>query len=49
MYLFGLKFCLDIWPRSRVAGSYGNSVFSFLGTSLLVSAVAVPTYVLPTV
>ena len=30
MYLFKLEFSPDILPRSGIAGSYGNSSFSFL-------------------
>ena len=32
-------------PKSGFAGSYGNSVFSFWGTSILFSIVAVPIYI----
>ena len=34
--------------RSCIAGSYVNSVFSFLGTPILFSLVAVPIYILTT-
>ena len=30
MYLFELYFSLDILPKSGIAGSHGNSIFSFL-------------------
>ena len=32
-------------PSSGIAGSYGNSIFSFLGTSILFSIVAVSIYI----
>ena len=32
-------------PRSGIAGSYGNSPFSFLRTSILFSIVAVPIFI----
>ena len=32
-------------PRSGIAGSYGNSIFSFWGTSILFSIVAAPIYI----
>ena len=32
-------------PRSGIAGSYGNPIFSFLKTSLLFSTVAAPIYI----
>ena len=31
-------------PRSGIAGSYGNSIFSFWGTSILFSIMAAPIY-----
>ena len=30
MCLFELTFCPDMWPRSGIVGSYGNSSFSYL-------------------
>ena len=33
-------------PRSGTPGSYGNSIFSFWGTSILFSMVAAPVYIL---
>ena len=32
-------------PRNGIAGSYGNSIFSFWGTSILFSIVAEPIYI----
>ena len=32
-------------PSSGIAGSYGSSIFSFLGTSILFSIVAVSIYI----
>ena len=32
-------------PRNGISGSYGNSLFSFLGTSILFSMVAAPVYI----
>ena len=32
-------------PRSRIAGSYDNSIFIFWWTSMLFSIVAVPIYI----
>ena len=32
-------------PRSGIAGSYGNSIFSFYGTSILFSIVAAPIHI----
>ena len=33
-------------PRSRIARSYGSSIFNFFATSILLSIVAVPIYIL---
>ena len=33
--------------KNEIAGSYGNSVFSFKGTSILVSILAGPVYIIP--
>ena len=32
-------------PRSGIVGSYGNSIFSFLGTSILFSIETEPIYI----
>ena len=32
-------------PRSGIAGAYGSSIFSFVGTSILFSTVVVPIYI----
>ena len=42
---FQLKVFPGYMPRSRIAGSYSSSIFSFLGTSILFSMVAVPIYI----
>jgi hypothetical protein len=43
---FGAMFFSGYIPRSGIAGSYGSSIFNFfLGTYLLFSIVAVPTYI----
>jgi len=42
---FQLKFFPGYMPRSRIAGSYSSSIFSFLGTSILFSMVAVAIYI----
>ena len=49
MYLFELEFCV-FWiyaqkKSSRIAGSYGNSIFIFQRTSILYSIVAAPIYI----
>ena len=32
-------------PRTRIAGSYGSSIFHFLGASILFSIVSAPTFI----
>ena len=49
MYLFQITAFSGYIPSIEIAGSYGNSIFSFLGNIILFSIVAGPTYVLPTV
>lgn len=49
MYLFELEFCV-FWiyaqkKSSRIAGSYGNSIFTFQRTYILFSIVAAPVYI----
>ena len=40
-----LNYSLVCMPRSGIFGSYGNSIFRFLGTSILFSIVAAPIYI----
>ena len=40
-----LRFFSGYMPRCEIAGSYGSSLYSFQGTSLLFSTVAVPIYI----
>ena len=42
---FQIIVCSRYMPRSGIAGSYGNSSFSFLRTSILFSVVAVPIFI----
>ena len=42
-FVFG--FCFLFFPSSGISGSYGDSIFSFLGSSILFSTVAVPIYI----
>ena len=39
------KAVTEYMPRCEIAGSYGSSLYSFQGTSLLFSTVAVPIYI----
>ena len=41
---FWIMFFSEYMPRSRIAGSYGSSIFFFKGTYIVFSIVAVPIY-----